>query len=121
MMIHDKEIRDDAEDLTPFDFLVLHYTEDPIYKTNLMHRIVKEHGDVIEHAPYIYGEYSDDIDEAVNSLLSWGAIRSKPRLVRTDYGERLYQCLIENREQWDEDMNAMIDRIIPVTAKEGEQ
>ena len=65
------ELIDDIEDYCPADYAVLAILETakrPQSKSAIMRDCIKKYGDLIEHGPYIYGEYSDDIDEAVAGI-----------------------------------------------------
>ena len=81
---------DDLEDFCPADYAVMSVLAikgNALSKSAIMRECIERYGDIIEHGPYLYGEYSDDVDEAIEGLCSDGVLtRSK---VGTAYRIRL--------------------------------
>ena len=80
----------DIEDCCPADYAVMSVLSikgKALSKSAIMRECIERYGDLIEHGPYLYGEYSDDVDEAIEGLCSDGVLmRSK---VGTAYRIRL--------------------------------
>lgn len=96
---------DDAEDLSYVDVAVLICADVPQSKTKLMHRVIDIYGDMIEHGPYLYGEYSDDVDEAMSGMCSWGALAD---WCITEYGKDLLEAVRQITD--DEDIIKVLER-----------
>ena len=79
----------------------------PVFKSQIIRQAIRDFGDIIEHGPYLYGEYSDDIDEAVGALIAEGIARyvddHRGRIGLTDYGRSYLQEFIEGGEFEDEE------------------
>ena len=84
------ELIDDIEDFSYVDYAVMSVLSikgKALSKSAIMRECIERYGDLIEHGPYLYGEYSDDVDEAIEGLCSDGVLmRSK---VGTAYRIRL--------------------------------
>lgn len=122
MTMTNQEIVEDCEGLTKEQVLILGYLAQinpatgkyiGATKTSIMHDIIRMHGDIIEHAPYIYGEYSDDIDQGITSLKNDGAIYSDPndRYHISDYGERMLETVTSGLYAWDEEVEKAVGRL----------
>lgn len=113
------ELIDDIEDYCVADYAVMSVlgTKDrPMSKSAIMAEAIHKYGDLIEHGPYIYGEYSDDIDEAVEGLCSDGVLRRAKegtvyRITLTEYGHALLDRFLHSPVE-DEDLEAMKDAIL---------
>ena len=113
------ELIDDIEDFTYVDFAVMSVLSikgKPMYKSAIMKECIRRYGDLIEHGPYLYGEYSDDIDEAIEGLCSQGVLRRDPsgttyKISLTDYGEDLFDSFLHGPIE-DDDLMAMKDAIL---------
>lgn len=100
----------DVEDYSLPEYIAMHIiSRGPIFRSGIIKQAIKEYGDIIEHGPYIYGEYSDDIDEAVSSLLSEGLARyvdDHKRIALMGYGRECLRVFIEGGEfedkEWEE-------------------
>ena len=113
------DLIDEPEDFCPADFAVMSVLSikgKPMYKSGIMKECIRRYGDLIEHGPYIYGEYSDDIDEAVEGLCAQGILRRAKegtvyRISLTDYGVDLFDSFLHTPIE-DEDLEAMKDAIL---------
>lgn len=108
---------DEIEDYSLPEYIVLDVVVDksPIYKSGIIREAIAKYGEWIDHGPYIYGEYSDDIDEAVGSLLSQGAIRhiaNGPRIIITDYGRHLLSMFIDGGPYEDDDWEGVRMKVV---------
>ena len=98
----------DIDDYTLPEYITMYIVgKGPAYRSQIIKQAIKEFGDMIEHGPYIYGEYSDDIDEAVERL-GWDGITRcaddhKGRIELTDYGRKYLHEFIEGGAFEDED------------------
>lgn len=97
----------DVDDYTLPEYITMYVIgKGPAYRSQIIREAIKEFGDMIEHGPYLYGEYSDDIDEAVERL-QWDGIARyvshKGRITLTDYGRAYLHEFIEGGEFEDED------------------
>ena len=97
-------IEDLDEYSVPMVIVLLCATPHPTTKTKLMHHCIDRYGKFVEHGPYLYGEYSDDIDEAMEALNSWGCLDSKWRL--TDFGDGVLKRIYAEID--DEEINAVL-------------
>lgn len=99
---------DEVDDYSLPEYMVLDILvgDGPLYRSGIIKKAIGRYGDLIDHGPYIYGEYSDDIDEAVTALMSCGAVRYKDdhkgRIEATDYGRHLLALFIDSGP-YDED------------------
>ena len=108
------ELIDDIEDFTYVDYAVMSVLSikgKPMYKSGIMKECIRRYGDLIEHGPYIYGEYSDDIDEAIEGLCAQGLLRRDPsgttyKISLTDYGEDLLRTFLHTQTE-DDDLEGM--------------
>lgn len=113
------ELIDEIEDYCPADYAVLAILETakrPQSKSAIMRDCIKKYGDLIEHGPYIYGEYSDDIDEAIEGLCHDGVLRRDPtgktyKISLTEYGRALFDRFLHSPIE-DEDLEAMKEAIL---------
>ena len=54
----------DIEDYSLPEYIAMHIiSKGPVFKSQVIRQAIRDFGDIIEHGPYLYGEYSDDIDE----------------------------------------------------------
>ena len=67
--------------------------------------VIDIYGDMIEHGPYLYGEYSDDVDEAMIGMSSWGALAD---WCITEYGKDLLEAVRQITD--DEDIIKVLER-----------
>lgn len=110
---------DEPEDFCPADFAVMSVLSikgKPMYKSGIMKECIRRYGDLIEHGPYLYGEYSDDIDEAIEGLCAQGILRRDPsgttyKISLTDYGADLFDGFLHSPIE-DDDLMAMKDAIL---------
>lgn len=108
------DLIDEPEDYCPADFAVmsvLSIKAKPMYKSGIMKECIRRYGDLIEHGPYLYGEYSDDVDEAVEGLCSQGVLRRDPsgttyKISLTEYGENLFITFLHTQTE-DDDLEAI--------------
>ena len=113
------ELIDDIEDYCPADYAVLSIlatAKRPQSKSSIMRDSIRRYGDLIEHGPYLYGEYSDDIDEAIEGLCSDGILRREKqgtayRISITEYGAALFDRFLHSPIE-DEDLEAMKEAIL---------
>ena len=113
------DLIDEPEDYSPADFAVmaiLSTRKRPQTKSAIMRDYIQKYGDLIEHGPYIYGEYSDDIDEAIEGLCAQGILRRDPsgttyKISLTDYGANLLDMFLHTPIE-DEDLMAMKNAIL---------
>ena len=117
-MTYDEEIlKDDMADVNKYEFMVMrHLTEHGSkYKTYIMQDLIREFPDEIEHGEYLIPgkEYSDDIDEAVESMLNDGKLQTvKGGLALSEYGKELYDMFRLHPEvDIDEDLADFIEKI----------
>lgn len=108
---------DEVDDYSLPEYMVLDILADgPIYRSGIIKKAIGKYGDIIDHGPYIYGEYSDDIDEAVTSLMSCGAVRYKDdhkgRIEATDYGRHLLALFMDGGPYEDEEWEIVRGRVI---------
>ena len=106
----------DIDDYTLPDYITMYIiSKGPAYRSQIIKQAIKEFGDMIEHGPYIYGEYSDDIDEAVERL-HWDGIARyvshRGRIELTDYGRKYLQAFIEGGAFEDEDWEKARGRMV---------
>ena len=101
----------DIDDYTLPEYITMYIIgkKGPIFRSGIIRQAIKEFSDMIEHGPYIYGEYSDDIDEAVERLC-WDGIAKhiddhKGRITLTDYGRAYLHEFIKGGafedEEWE--------------------
>lgn len=98
----------DIDDYSLPEYIAMHIiSKGPVFKSQVIRQAIKDFGDMIEHGPYIYGEYSDDIDQAVGALINEGIARyvddHKGRIGLTDYGRSYLQEFIKGGEFEDEE------------------
>ena len=113
------DLIDEPEDYCPADYAVmaiLSTRKRPQTKSAIMRDCIQKYGDLIEHGPYIYGEYSDDIDEAIEGLCAEGILRRDPsgttyKISLTDYGVDLFDSFLHTPIE-DDDLMAMKDAIL---------
>ena len=113
------ELIDDIEDFTYVDYAVMSVLSikgKPMYKSGIMKECIRRYGDIIEHGPYLYGEYSDDIDEAIEGLCAQGLLRRDPsgttyKISLTDYGANVFDMFLHSPIE-DDDLMAMKDAIL---------
>lgn len=107
------ELIDDIEDFSYVDYAVmsvLFIKGKPMFKSAIMRECIKRYRD-IEHGPYLYGEYSDDVDEAVEGLCSQGVLRRDPsgttyKISLTEYGDALFTTFLHTQTE-DDDLEAI--------------
>ena len=107
----------DIDDYTLPEYITMYIIgkKGPIFKSGIIKQAIKEFGDMIEHGPYIYGEYSDDIDEAVERL-HWDGIARyvshRGRIELTDYGRQYLHEFINGgafeEDDWEKARRRMI-------------
>lgn len=108
----------DIEDYSLPEYIAMHIINrgTPKFKSTVISQAIRYFGDIIEHGPYIYGEYSDDIDEAVGALIAEGVARyvddHRGRIGLTDYGKAYLHEFIEGGEFEDEDWEKVRRRMI---------
>lgn len=108
------ELIDEIEDFSYVDYAVMSVLSikgKPMYKSGIMKECIKRYGDIIEHGPYLYGEYSDDVDEAVEGLCSQGVLRRDPsgttyKISLTEYGETLFMTFLHTQTE-DDDLESI--------------
>ena len=113
------ELIDDIEDFSYVDYAVmsvLSIKSKPMYKSTIMKECIRRYGDFIEHGPYLYGEYSDDVDEAIEGLCAQGTLRRDPtgttyKISLSDYGADLFDSFLHSPIE-DDDLMAMKDAIL---------
>lgn len=113
------ELIDDPEDYSPADFAVMSIlanAKKAMSKSAIMRESIRRYGDLIEHGPYIYGEYSDDIDEAVEGLVNVGVLDREEaggyyRITLNEYGSVLFDRFLHGPIE-DEDLEAMKEAIL---------
>lgn len=113
------ELIDDIEDFSYVDYAVMSVLSikgKPMFKSGIMKECIKRYGELIEHGPYLYGEYSDDVDEAVEGLCSQGVLRRDPsgttyKISLSDYGADLFDSFLHSPIE-DDDLMAMKDAIL---------
>ena len=106
----------DIEDYSLPEYIAMHIiSKGPVFKSQVIRQAIRDFGDIIEHGPYLYGEYSDDIDEAVGALIAEGVARyvdDHRRIALTDYGRAFLQAFVEGGEFEDEDWEKVRRRCI---------
>lgn len=109
------ELIDDIEDFSYVDYAVMSVLSimgKPMSKSAIMRECIERYGDLIEHGPGLYGEYSDDIDESIESLFHIGILgRSKKvegdnRIILTEYGDALFDRFLHDPVE-DDDLEAI--------------
>lgn len=112
MTMTEDELVDECYDLTYVEFLILYHADGKKSKTQLMNELIEKYGDIIEHGPYLYGEYSDDIDEGIENLCCCGIMyRNKYKLERTESGNKILEIMLSNKWEFDEDVEKAIKRV----------
>ena len=107
----------DIDDYTLPEYITMYIIgKGPAYRSQIMRKAIKDFGDIIEHGPYLYGEYSDDIYEATDRLC-WDGIAKhlddhKGRITLTDYGRAYLQEFIGDGEFEDEEWEKVRGRMI---------
>lgn len=98
-----------AEDLDDYSvpeiIVLLSADTHPISKTKFMHRCIERYGRFVEHGPYLFGEYSDDIDEAMERMRSWGLLRSDWTI--TEFGAGIRERI--HNEIDDDEINPILE------------
>ena len=107
----------DIEDYSLPEYIAMHIiNKGPVFKSQVIRQAIKDFGDIIEHGPYLYGEYSDDIDEAVGALIAEGVAHyvddHRGRIALTDYGRAYLHEFIEGGEFEDEEWEKVRRRMI---------
>lgn len=110
------ELIDDIEDFSYVDYAVMYvFSVRSQTKTSAMKKVINRFGDLIEHGPYRYGEYSDDVDESIGNLLIDGILqRQTPHGViigLTEYGKQLFDAFMHTPVE-DEDLIAIKEAIL---------
>lgn len=106
MTTQESVMEEDLDDYSvPMIIVLLCADSHPISKTKLMHRCIDRFGDHVEHGPYLYGEYSDDIDEAMEMLRCCGLLRKDWTI--TDFGAGVLERI--RSEIDDEEINALME------------
>lgn len=112
MTMTEDELVEECYDLSYVEFLILYHADGKKSKTQLMNELIEKYGDIIEHGPYLYGEYSDDIDEGVDQLCSFGILHRKNyKLERTETGQKMLEIMLSNIWIFDEDVKKAIKRV----------
>lgn len=111
------EYVDEVDDYSLPEYIVLWLLSDgPIYRSGIMRKGIAAFGDIVEHGPYLYGEYSDDLDEAVDSLLAQGLARyiddHRGRIVRTEYGTKCLAMFTDGGAFEDDDWETVRKRMV---------
>ena len=111
------EYEDEVEDYSLPEYMVLDILADgPLYRSGIIKKAIGKYGDLIDHGPYIFGEYSDDIDEAVTFLMSCGAVRyiddHKGRIGATDYGRHLLALFTDGGAFEDDEWEIVRGRVM---------
>ena len=109
---------DDIEDFSYVSYAVMSVLSikgKALSKSAIMRECIERYGDLIEHGPYLYGEYSDDVDESIGILLSDGILqRQTPHGVPislTEYGKQLFDAFMHTPIE-DEDLIAIKEAIL---------
>ena len=108
----------DIEDYSLPEYIAMHIIDRgrPLFKSTVISQAIRDFGDIIEHGPYLYGEYSDDIDEAVGALIAEGVAHyvddHRGRIALTDYGRVFLQAFVEGGEFEDEEWEKARRRMI---------
>lgn len=114
------ELIDDIEDFSYVDYAVmsvLAIKDKPMTKSLIMRECIKRYGDLIEHGPYLYGEYSDDVDESIESLFHIGIlghskrVEGDNRIIMTEYGHALFDRFLHDPVE-DDDLLVMKEEIL---------
>lgn len=95
-------LHEEADDYSWVDVAVLRCADKPRSKTKLMQHICEKFDGVLEHGPYIYGEYSDDADESMITLRAYGALDGKWQI--TDYGREILEMIRQTTSDPDQIM-----------------
>jgi len=97
----------DIDDYTLPEYITMYIIgKGPAYRSQIIREAINEFGDMIEHGPYIYGEFSDDIYEAVERLCWDGVakyVSRNGRITLTDYGGKYLHEFINGGAFEDED------------------
>lgn len=106
----------DIDDYTLPEYITMYIIgKGPAYRSQIIRQAINEFGDMIEHGSYIYGEYSDDIYEAVERL-QWDGIAQyvscNGRITLTDYGRKYLHEFIEGGAFEDEDWEKARGRMV---------
>lgn len=106
----------EVEDYTLPEYIAMHIiSKGPASKSHIIRQAIKDFGDIIDHGPYLYGEYSDDIDEAVGTLLNDGLAYyiddHRIRIGLTDYGREYLRRFASSWEFEDEDWEKVRKRM----------
>lgn len=110
-------LMDDMADVNKYEFMVLRHLSSggPKFKTRIMQELIEEFPDDIEHGEYLIPgkQYSDDIDEAVESMLNDGMLQTvKGGLALSEYGKELYDMFrLHPEAEIDEDLADFIEKI----------
>lgn len=93
---------EEADDFSWVDVAVLLCADRPRSKTKLMQHICEVYDGIIEHGPYLYGEYSDDAYESMMNLQACGYIDGQWRI--TDYGQKVLEMIRQTTDDPDQIM-----------------
>lgn len=110
-------LMDDMADVNKYEFMVLRHLSSggPKFKTRIMQELIEEFPDDIEHGEYLIPgkQYSDDIDEVVESMLNDGKLQTvKGGLALSEYGKELYDMFrLHPEAEIDEDLADFIEKI----------
>ena len=109
MNVTEEEMLDnDYYNLSDSEIEVLFIVDDaPILRTRLQKIALLYskvyHGDERSHGAYLFGGFSDEIDESSDSLVSKGIIQETSRgYVITDYGKKLKELFVKGLEESDD-------------------
>lgn len=104
---------DEIDDYSYVHYAVMSLMDRPRSKTSIMKEAIKRYGHIIDHGPYLYGEYSDDVDEAVGNLCEIGILETKNgKFEITDYGQELFDAFLDADDLEDDDLIRMRDEIL---------
>lgn len=91
---------EEADDYSWVDVAVLRCADKPRSKTKFMQHICEKFDGILEHGPYLYGEYSDDADESMMQLQAYGALDGRWQI--TDYGRKLLEMIRKTTDDPDQ-------------------
>ena len=107
----------DIDDYTLPQYIVMHLiSKSPKSCSAIIREAIDKFGDMIEHGPYIYGEYSDEIDEGTKALIYEGIaqyVGDQWRSIElTDYGRKFYDEFVNGGEFEDEEWEKARRRMV---------
>lgn len=118
MTYTEADLIEEMEDVTKHEFMVMrHLAMTGLkYKTRIMQDLIREFPEDMDHGVYLIPgkEYSDDLDQAIESLRCYGVIVADVggKLALTGYGRDLYDTIMAHPEiEVDEDLAEFIERI----------